>query len=357
MSAQKKVSYVCLSSNPVTAGGERYVNEFLAVIEEEGYSVHTCPLRETLPAWRRALVLPAGAWFSRQWIHSDFEFIFLPSHIHPWAFLARSAAGERKIPRLVFVPHMEHHHLRGLLQAVDRLAERIFYSKADFVLTISESTAREVEEFGVPASRIRIVPPGTDLPDESLRAPLRSEGILRLITVGRCSPIKGYSHLLSAMALLSDLPVSLFIIGNMQSNRRHFRSLQDQTSRLGLERRVHFLGAVEREEMWRRYRESDLAVSASLWEGYGIFIAEALAFGLPVVAADGGAVSELVSHGSNGLLVPPGDPKALASAIRQLWGDRCLREEMGARAKNSSPERPWSRVKGELRDMLREFSA
>jgi glycosyltransferase involved in cell wall biosynthesis len=80
-----------------------------------------------------------------------------------------------------------------------------------------------------------------------------------------------------------------------------------------------------------RYRQADLFTLPSTAESFGNVFAEALASGLPVVASQVGGIPDLVEHGSNGLLVPPGDPHSLARAISYLANDPQLRSEIGSR--------------------------
>ena len=85
---------------------------------------------------------------------------------------------------------------------------------------------------------------------------------------------------------------------------------------LELDGRVTFLGAVPREQVLRLFRAADASVLPSAWENFPHTVVEALAVGCPVISTAVGGVPEVVRDGENGLLVAPGDPPALASAIR-----------------------------------------
>jgi glycosyltransferase involved in cell wall biosynthesis len=98
---------------------------------------------------------------------------------------------------------------------------------------------------------------------------------------------------------------------------------------LGLEDRVTFSGRVSREELVRLYSRSELMVSPSLYEGFGLPAAEAMACGTAVVATTAGAFPEVIEDGVTGLLVPPADAAALADAIARLMNDAALRRRMG----------------------------
>ena len=94
-------------------------------------------------------------------------------------------------------------------------------------------------------------------------------------------------------------------------------------------KRVRFEGPLPREDLLARYAASDLVVVPSRYESFGLTALEAMIFAKPCVASDAGGLGEVVSHGETGLLVPPGDPAALAAALLRLVGDAALRMTMG----------------------------
>ncbi len=106
---------------------------------------------------------------------------------------------------------------------------------------------------------------------------------------------------------------------------------------------VTFLGRVPEADLPGLYRAADLFVVPSVsGEGFGIVAAEALASGVPVIATDGGATGELVRHGRDGLIVPAGDPGALAAAIIALERDPALLSALAAAARARRTELCWS---------------
>ena len=107
----------------------------------------------------------------------------------------------------------------------------------------------------------------------------------------------------------------------------------------GLSSRVHFAGRVSTEQLVRLYNQATLVVSPSLYEGFGLPVAEAMACGAPVIATTGGAFPEIVDHQETGWLVPPGDSHALADAIRLLMDNPGLRERLGSAGRSRIVER------------------
>lgn len=152
---------------------------------------------------------------------------------------------------------------------------------------------------------------------------------LAITTIGRLSPQKEQRLLLEAMALL--LPrcpqARLTIVGQ----GRLEQELRARAAALGIAERVSFAGV--RRDIAAVLAASDIFVLSSRWEGVPITAAEAMAAGRPVVLTDVGGCRDLVDHGVSGLLVPPGDARALAGALLELAGDPPRRRALGEAAR------------------------
>lgn len=144
-------------------------------------------------------------------------------------------------------------------------------------------------------------------------------------------PTKGIAVLLEAVAKLTEQAASpccqLLIVGEGPA----FGKFRDLGVRLGIDRWVVFAGA--RRDIPRVLPLMEIFVLPSLYEGFGIAIIEAMAAGRPVIATAVGGIPEIVVHGETGLLVPPGDPIALAAAIRSLISDSKRALSFGARGR------------------------
>jgi glycosyltransferase involved in cell wall biosynthesis len=204
------------------------------------------------------------------------------------------------------------------------------------VLCPSTGTAWAVEEYGVPRERIAIAPPGTDKPAlPQQRAP--RGGPLRLLAVGTISPRKGHLLLVEALAEVADRPWELSCIGSLTRDPATLAALQRAIARHGFKERVELLGERPPEQLAEAYAAADVFVLPSYYEGYGMAFAEALAYGLPVVATS--AVAETVPAEAS-LLVPPGDLAALASALRLLLDNAQLRARLAAGATKAGAALP-----------------
>ena len=185
------------------------------------------------------------------------------------------------------------------------------------VIVTSPRTAETVASLlQVPASRITVALPGTDPVPPAAGS---TDGRLRLLCIGTVTPRKGQRLLVLALAGLPG-DWELTIGGSLERDRDEARQLRAAIVASGLGDRVRLAGELDEQELAAHYAAADLFVSASLYEGYGMALAEAVARGLPIVAAAGGAVGETVPEAA-ALLVPPGDAAAMRAALR-----RCLLE-------------------------------
>jgi glycosyltransferase involved in cell wall biosynthesis len=148
------------------------------------------------------------------------------------------------------------------------------------------------------------------------------DGVFTIGIVARLSPVKNHLLLLKAMAQL-DERFHLIAIGDGPSRTE----LGDLARRLGIESRVHFTGEVV--APYNLHQFFDVSVLCSLSEGFPNSLIEAMAAARPVVATPVGGVTDAVTHGVTGILVPVGDPQPLADALRMLEADPLLRVRLG----------------------------
>lgn len=210
----------------------------------------------------------------------------------------------------------------GFLRSQIRVARRVPY-----IITVSESSRRDISaDMKIPAERMRIVPVGVDervfgpRPDVA-RVPGRI-----MTTASADVPMKGVRPLLEAIAKVrTERDVELVVIGRAREIAK--RSIAE----LDLADCVRFETGISDEELIRLYAEAEVAVVPSLYEGFSLPAAEAMACGVPLVATTGGAIPEVVgTSGETGVLVEPGNPDALAQGILQVLNDREFAATIGA---------------------------
>jgi len=191
-----------------------------------------------------------------------------------------------------------------------------------------------------------IIPNGVDLehfsPDVS---PIDRfcDGKINILFVGRLEKRKGLNYLLKAyQRVKGEIPDSRLIIVGPGIRLRH--KCEKQVRRSGLED-VIFTGHVDYDELPRYYKTADIfCAPATGRESFGIILLEAMAVGKPIVASNVGGYANIVSHGVDGLLVPPKDDKELAQALVSLMIDEPLRQRMGAMGKRKAQDYSWEHL-------------
>lgn len=202
-------------------------------------------------------------------------------------------------------------------------AEREVLHAAAAVIATSPWTARRlVAEHGLAAVRVAV--PGVD------PAPLAGgSGGGHLLCLGSISPMKGQDLLVEALAATADLPFTCDLVGALHRAPAHVARVRHAITRHGLDGRVRITGPLVGDALAKAFDAADLLVLPSRIEAYGMVVTEALARGIPVLAAAAGGVPETLGEDpAPGLLVPPGDADALAAALRRWFGEPRLRDAL-----------------------------
>lgn len=216
-------------------------------------------------------------------------------------------------------------------------SERAALASARRVIVTSPATARLLAaDYGVPHEAITVAPPGTD---KVTPAHGSSDSVVHLLAVGTIVPRKGYDVLIAALAGLGDLPWRLTIAGACDRDIAAVARLDADIARFDLGTRVALVGALSTDALAALYAAVDLFVLPSRFEGYGMAFTEAIASGLPVVGTTAGAIPETVPAAA-GVLVPPDDVDALASALRRLIERPEERRRLAAGARAAAGELP-----------------
>ncbi|MHB8139086.1 MAG: glycosyltransferase family 4 protein [Smithellaceae bacterium] len=182
------------------------------------------------------------------------------------------------------------------------------------IITVSEFTKKDIaKEFSLDENKFRVVHNGINneffYPKQNGPRPENS----LIVTNSADTPLKGLNFLLEAVAeVRKKQPVKLTVIGQPKKDG----IIENLVAKLGVSDVVCFTGRIDNEEFADYYAKSTIAVVPSLYEGFGIPAAEAMACGVPLISTSGGALPEVV--GDAGVIVPPADSKALAKAIEHL---------------------------------------
>lgn len=242
------------------------------------------------------------------------------------------------------------------LRWLKRLTDRYFRVRppraAGLVFALSRFTKEEIVELmGVPEERVVVAYWGVD---PCFLEVARSEATQeRVLFYGSLAPNKGVFDVVAACARLArggeNLELRIAGWGDWEAVRR-------AVADAGLERRVRYLGTLDREALCRELSRASVALLPSHAESFGLAIAEAQAAGVPVVSYRAGAVPEVVEDGVTGLLVPVGAIDELADALLRLLRDPDLAARMGEAARCRVAERfTWERTAQVMLEAMRRY--
>ena len=221
-------------------------------------------------------------------------------------------------------------------------SERKALRAATGVVVTSEFTAIRLSNYDVPPERIRTVLPGTE-PVEPADGPLPGSPP-QLICVASVTPRKGHDVLIAALEKLRDREWTCVCAGSLKRGLSHTESVMEKVEVAELTGRIRFVGEQDASSLQDLYRFSSIFVLASYFEGYGMALTEALAYGLPVVSTTGGAIPFTVPKEAS-ILVEPGDPESLANAVRSLLEDPDLCRSLTEGARRHAAELPnWDQA-------------
>jgi len=243
-----------------------------------------------------------------------------------------------------------HHPLAAETGLTPQLAARLFESERTalqamrLVIVTSQATRRTLDDYDVPAARIAVVEPGVDKPSGPLAENPGASNVIRLLCVATITPRKGHDLLVAALAELRDRAWVLNCVGDTERSPQTVAALRARIAAAGLEDRIMLTGKVNASTLEEQFRSADLFVLATHFEGYGMAIAQALTYGLPIVSTRTGAIAELVSEQA-GLLVEPNDLAAMRGALATLLRDDDLRRRLARGAREAGVNLPdWHRA-------------
>ena len=263
------------------------------------------------------------------------------THTSKAGILGRLAAKIAKVPRIVHTPHghVFFGHFGPILSRIFLWIEKAFAPLTDRVVALTAGESKDYIDLNVyRREKLVKIHSGVDVEKfnqvsvnavEKKRCLGLEQNDIVVGFIGWLLPIKGPMHLLKAMAMVWEHyeDTNLVFIGKGELDV----DLRAEALKAGANGRVNFLGW--RDDVNEIIPLFDIFVLPSLNEGMGRVLVEAMAAGKPIVASNVGGIPDVIQHDNNGLLVPPGDEKALAAAIMRLINDPEKAKKMGQRGR------------------------
>jgi glycosyltransferase involved in cell wall biosynthesis len=243
------------------------------------------------------------------------------------------------------IPKPRENELYALEKAGLALARHVIVSSPTTAATLAA-------DFAVPAAKITVAEPGTD-------PAARAKGTgkpLQLLAVGSIVPRKAYDVLVHALAPLADRDWQLTIVGPTDRSAEAPAAVRAAIQETGLAQRITLAGPADKERLDTFYATADAFLMPSLYEGYGMVLAEAMACGLPIVCTTGGAAASTVPAAA-ALKVPPGDVAALSEAVRLILDDPSLRRRLSDAAWGAGQGLPrWDAAARIIAGVMRDIA-
>ena len=223
--------------------------------------------------------------------------------------------------------------------------------KLDPIIVVSENTRKDlIKDFKIDSKKTRKVLHGIDHETFHPIPSIKRKNNQIITTASADVPLKGLIYLIRAYAeLLKEFPdLELLVIGRLREG-----PTDQELKKEGIKEKVRFISDLTGRQIAELYAESTLAVSPSVYEGFGFPAGEAMSCGIPLVSTNGGSLPEVV--GDAAIVVPHSNPKALKDAIKSLLNSPEKRTDFGNRGRNRVLEKfTWKRAAKELVEVYRE---
>ncbi|HQR33978.1 MAG TPA: glycosyltransferase family 4 protein [Blastocatellia bacterium] len=293
-----------------------------------------------------------GAWETVQRLHAEQPIDLIDAHyVYPDGYAATLIGERLNVPVVITARGTDINLFSQMRLIRPKIVAAL--NRAAGIIAVSEALKQRMIELGISAEKIAVIRNGVDrdvfYPRDrrDIRQRLKQNPEDRiLLSVGALVSLKGFDRLIEAMALLNGAGqgsrLKLFIIGEGPERR----ALEAQISNLNLTDCVHLIGAKPQCDLADWYSAADLFCLASHREGCPNVVVEALACGVPVVAADVGGVAELIGSRNCGWLVSSPTAETFAAEIQAALASVWNREQIAT----ASATRSWDEVATDVRD-------
>ncbi len=352
-----KFGLVIYGSLETLSGGYLYDRMLVEHLRREGDTVQIVSM-----SWQN-YARRLGQSFDQRWANEleslDVDVLLEDELNHPSLFrINRTMKRHVEYPIVSIVHHLRssEEHPRLLLELYRRV-ERSYLNTIDAFIWNSQTTRQAVERMlGTTLKGVVAYPAGDRFGGQAEAEIMQrsaQSGPLKLLFVGNLIPRKGLHWLIAALCELKEYAWTLTVAGDAQVDRAYAARVRRQVEEAGLGERVHFVGRLSEEGLAETWRDSQVCVMPSSYEGFGIVYLEGMGFGLPAIASTAGGAREIIEDGVNGFLVDAGDTAGMARAIRQyLESPQMLADHSLAARRRFADFPTWEQTAGKIREFL-----
>lgn len=276
-------------------------------------------------------------------------------HAHGYQFFTSDAAAiVSKIKRKPLILTL-HGFPRGFTKLTHKTYFHLIGKKtltaAEKIIAVSNAVAHEFKAIGVQEEQISMIPNGINLeefkhmPDgKNFKKRVNIKENERMaLSIGRLEEVKGFHHLIMALARVREktAPIKLVIAGPEFNYGQQLRKLVAETK---MEDKVIFYGPVSGREKLEALAATDVVIISSIYEGFSIFLLEAMAAGKPIIATKTGVAQELIKHGKNGFLINPDNVEELSEKIIEILNNNQTSSLIGQESRNTVRAFDWEKI-------------
>ena len=344
-----KIGFLIYGSLDTLSGGYLYNRKLVEYLRIQGDTVEIISL-----PWRNYAAHLTDNFHFR--LPLDLDLLIQDELNHPSLLSANSAPRNYPVISLV-------HHLRCSEQRPAwgnwfyRIIENRYLNSVDGFIFNSQTTKKVVSRLVEKSKPDVVAYPPTDrfgypVAKDEVSARAQRIGPLRLLFLGNVIHRKGLHTLLEAIRH-KTLDIRLDVIGGQTAEPKYAQEMMERSQVSRLKSKVSFHGPLDNKELIEKMKSAHVLVVPSSYEGFGIVYLEGMAFGLPAIGTTAGAVSEIITDGETGFLVPPDDAKILVERLSTIANDRELLARMSVNALKRYRQQPtWDEAAGRIRDFL-----
>jgi glycosyltransferase involved in cell wall biosynthesis len=343
-----RVGLIIYDSLDITSGGNIYDRHLINILKERDPNVERVDLI-SLPrtSYPGCLAHNVSVQLLHRLQHADLDVLLQDELVYPSLFWFNRRLRHRvTFPCVGIVHHLQSSEVQSKWRkSYQRPLEHFYLKGLDAFIVNSHHTKRAVQAIVGGAPPCMVAQPGGNrlipsLTIDRIRARSCATGSLRLLFVGNVIPRKGLTTLIAALEKLVGHAWHLDVVGSKDVDLEYTKQIRLQVKSAGLEQQISFHGHLGDSSLFEYFSRSHVLTVPSTYEGFGIVYLEGMGFGLPALACQVGAVSEIIEHGANGFLIPPGDVSKLTHYIEQLIQNRSLLENLSVNAHRTYHRHP-----------------
>lgn len=356
-----RLGLIIYGSLDIVTGGFLYDKIMVEYFRRQGDEVEIISL--PWHPYPRALLQNLQGSLARRLREAHFDVLIQDELTHPSLFwLNHRLRPHLSYPLISLVHLLRSSEARPAWQnQLYRLVERKYLEAVDGCICISRHTQAMVQGLTPVAKPLTIAYPAGDrlggLSPAEIAAKIRAPGPRQILYLGAVIPRKGLDILLRALAPLKEWDWQLAVVGSLTTAPAYARQVYRLIHRLDLTQRIRLPGVLHGQDLVEVLGRSHILAVPSLLEGLALVYLEGMYFGLVPLAAARGAAGEVISHGRDGFLIPPGDVRALTAALQSLLGDTERLLSMGLAARERISRHPtWEETGATIRAFLQNMT-